>query len=134
MHSPSLRDLLDLAIEAAHAGGKRTLAYFNTGVAVETKSDNTPVTCADREAEQVIRSIISRHFPDHSILGEESGEAKGDPRYKWIIDPIDGTKSFIHGVPLYATLIGLEVDSKPSIGVVYLPALDEMVYAATGMG
>ncbi|HEY7089213.1 MAG TPA: histidinol-phosphatase [Tepidisphaeraceae bacterium] len=134
MNAPSLGDLLNLAIEAANVGGKRTLAYFNTGVAVETKEDNTPVTCADREAEQVIRAMITKIFPAHSILGEESGEARGDPRFKWIIDPIDGTKSFIHGVPLYATLIGVEVDSKPSVGVVYLPALDEMVYAATGMG
>ncbi len=130
----SIRELLDVAIEAAVLGGKRTLAHFNAGVAVETKSDDTPVTCADRESEQVIRSFVGRYFPEHSILGEESGEAKGDPRYKWIIDPIDGTKSFIHGVPLYAVLIGVEVENAPSVGVVYLPALDEIVYAASGMG
>src|SRR4051794_9268129 len=131
---PTLGELLDVATEAAYLGGKRTLAYFNTGVAIETKADNTPVTCADREAEQVIRSVISRAFPDHTILGEESGEVSGDPRYKWIIDPIDGTKSFIHGVPMYGTLIGVEVDGVASVGVVYLPATDEMLNAASGLG
>jgi histidinol phosphatase-like enzyme (inositol monophosphatase family) len=131
---PTFGELLDVATEAAYLGGKRTLAYFNTGVAIETKVDNTPVTCADREAEQVIRSVISRAFPDHTILGEESGEVSGDPRYKWIIDPIDGTKSFIHGVPMYGTLIGVEVDGVASVGVVYLPATDEMLNAASGLG
>lgn len=134
MAKPTLQQLLDVAIEAAYLGGKRTLAHFNAGVAVETKADNTPVTCADRESEQTIRSCIAHYFPGHSILGEESGEAKGDPKYKWIIDPIDGTKSFIHGVPLYGVLIGVEVNAVPSVGVVYLPALDEMVCAATGLG
>ncbi|WP_428937326.1 histidinol-phosphatase [Fontivita pretiosa] len=134
MPDPSLRTLLDVAIEAAYLAGRRTLAYFNTDVAVETKVDDTPVTCADRQAEQVIRAVIGRYFPSHSILGEESGEARGDPRFRWIIDPIDGTKSFIHGVPLYAVLIGLEIDQRPSLGVIDLPALDEIVYAAAGLG
>jgi hypothetical protein len=101
MSDPSLRDLLDVAVEAAWLGGRRTLAYFNAGVAVETKSDDTPVTRADREAEEVIRARITSAFPSHSILGEETGATAGDPRFNWIIDPLDGTKSFIHGVPLY---------------------------------
>lgn len=135
MPDPSLKDLLDVAIDAAYLAGRKTLAWFNAGVEVETKSDETPVTCADREAETVIRSIIARHFPTHSILGEEAGAADGaDPRYKWIIDPIDGTKSFIHGVPLYGVLIGVEIEGRADVGVCYLPAMDEMLYAATGMG
>lgn len=131
---PTLEQLLDVARQAAYLGGRRTLAYFNTGVAVETKSDETPVTRADREAETVIRDYINQHFPDHAIIGEEHGEQRGSADYRWIIDPIDGTKSFIHGVPIYGVLIGVEVANQPSVGVVYLPALDEMVSAATGLG
>jgi len=133
--SPSLQDLLGVAIDAAYRGGKRTLAYFNTDLAIETKADRTPVTLADKESEQIIRERIARSFPEHCILGEEQGEQAGaDARYRWIIDPLDGTKSFIHGVPLYGTLIGLEIDGVASVGVVYLPALDQMLYAATGLG
>ena len=132
--SPSLSDLLAVATDAAYAGGRRTLAYFNTNVEVETKADNTPVTRADREAEAVIRQIIARHHPTHAILGEETGATPGDAGYRWIIDPIDGTKTFIHGVPFYGVLVAVEVAGKASVGVVYLPALDEMVTAATGLG
>jgi histidinol phosphatase-like enzyme (inositol monophosphatase family) len=134
MNEPSLKDLLDVAIDAAYIAGRRTLAHFNTGVAVETKADDTPVTIADREAEQVIRARIGKSFPDHAILGEEGGATAGDERYRWIIDPIDGTKSFIHGVPLYGVLIGVEVNGSADVGVCYLPALDEMLFAARGMG
>ena len=131
---PDLKELLAVASDAAYLGGRRTLAYFNSGVAVETKADNTPVTCADREAEEVIRARILRSFPTHSIMGEEGGSSQGDSEYRWIIDPIDGTKTFICGVPFYGVLIGVEVKGQPSVGVVYLPAFDEMVSAATGMG
>jgi histidinol phosphatase-like enzyme (inositol monophosphatase family) len=131
---PSLSDLLAVATEAAYLGGRRTLAYFNTNIAVETKSDDTPVTLADREAEQVIRAHVAKSFPTHTILGEEGGTTEGDPDYRWIIDPIDGTKSFIHGVPLYGVLIGVEVRGQPRVGVIYMPALDEMIAAAEERG
>lgn len=121
-------------MDAAYLGGRQTLAYFNTGVPVEKKGDNTPVTRADRECEQFIRKTIHQHFPDHTLVGEEYASDEGNPDYKWIIDPIDGTKTFIHGVPLYGVLIGVEVKGAPSVGVIYMPALDEMVSAATGMG
>lgn len=134
MPEPSLQQLLDIAIEAAVVGGKRTLAYFNAGVVVQTKADDTPVTIADRQAEEAIRQVISRHYPDHSILGEEGGQTPGHDDYRWIIDPIDGTKSFIHGVPLYGVLIGVEVRGRPSVGVIYLPATDELISAADGLG
>src|SRR3954468_64373 len=135
MSAPALNDLLNVAIDAAYDAGRRTLAYFNTRVFVETKADNTPVTCADREAEEMIRATILRRFPTHAILGEEGGIHEGsDKRYRWIIDPIDGTKSFICGVPLYGVLIGVEIDGRAELGVVYMPALDEMVSAATGLG
>ena len=135
MPEPSLQQLLSVATDAAYLAGRRTLAYFNAEVAVETKADDTPVTRADREAETAIRERVGRFFPDHSILGEEHGAtAGGDPDYKWIIDPIDGTKSFIHGVPLYGVMIGVEVRGRPSVGVVYLPATDELIAAADGLG
>src|SRR5438067_201328 len=128
--NPSLRNLLDVAMEAAYLGGRRTLAYFNAGVAVELKSDQTPVTCADRESEQIIRARIAKTFPSHSVIGEEDGASDGDPDYRWIIDPIDGTKTFIRGVPMYGVLVGVELKGRPEVGVVYHPALDEMVSAA----
>src|SRR6476661_139385 len=134
MPDPVLKELLNVAAEAAFTAGRRTLAWYNANVAVDTKLDNTPVTCADRDAEATIREIVSRIYPDHSILGEETGESKGNPDYKWIIDPIDGTKSFIHGVPLYGVLIGIEVKGRASGGVIYTPGTDEMVAAADGLG
>lgn len=130
----SYTEFLNIALEAAYLGGRRTLGYFNSGVAVEWKRDNTPVTIADKEAERLIRGHLAKYFPDHSILGEEEGITAGNPEYRWIIDPIDGTKTFIHGVPLYGVLIGLEIRGRAEVGVVYMPALDEMVYAARGEG
>lgn len=130
-----LREMLDVAMHAAYLAGRRTLSYFNAGVAVDTKSDDTPVTVADREAESIVRSVIGRHFPRHSIVGEEHGRSTGgDPDFAWYVDPIDGTKSFIHGIPLYSVLIGCEIRGRVDVGVIYLPALDEMVAAATGVG
>jgi len=132
---PDLRALLAVAQEAAWVGGRRTLAYFGTGTAAtELKADQTPVTQADREAEQLIRGVIGRVFPDHAILGEEDGETAGAAPVRWIVDPLDGTRTFVRGVPLYGTLVGVEVRGEPVVGVVYLPALDEMVAAARGMG
>ena len=126
--------MLDTAVEVARAAGQHTLKFFNAGTAVELKSDQSPVTQADREAELLARDLLLKKYPTHSILGEEHGTIAGDPDYQWIIDPIDGTKSFIHGVPLYSTLIGLQIKGKPAIGVIYIPASDDIVYAATGLG
>jgi len=131
---PSVRDLLAVAIEAAWHGGRRTLAYFNTGTPTETKADRTPVTAADREAEAIMRRTIAAAFPSHAILGEEEGETPGTAPVRWIIDPLDGTRTFVRGVPLYGTLVGVEVHDEPVVGVIYMPALDEMVAAARGEG
>jgi histidinol phosphatase-like enzyme (inositol monophosphatase family) len=131
---PSLRELLEVAVDAARTGGARTLSYFNAGVAVEWKADGSPLTNADRESERAIREVIGRAFPDHGILGEEEGETRGAAPYRWIIDPLDGTRSFVRGVPLYGTLVGLERRGEPVVGVVYLPALDEIVAAAQRLG
>lgn len=129
-----LKELLEVATEAAYHAGRRALGYFNTPIQVERKSDNTPLTIADREAETIIREWIGKYYPSHAILGEEQGATAGDETYRWIIDPIDGTKTFVAGVPLWGVLVGVEVEKKASVGVIYMPALDEMVTAATGMG
>jgi len=134
MPALSLKELLDVATDAARLGGTRALSYFKTGVAVETKADNTPVTRADRESEEVIRGVIAKHFPDHAVVGEELGTQSGNPDYRWIVDPIDGTKSFIAGVPLWGVLIGVEVKGAASVGVIYCAAQDELVAAAKGLG
>ena len=134
MSDPSLQTLLDFAQDAAWQAGKITLSYFGTGIVPELKSDLTPVTIADRQAEERLRALITRHFPDHGILGEEWGALNEGARYRWILDPIDGTKSFVQGVPLYGVLVGLECDGEAVLGVCNLPALDEMVAAARGLG
>lgn len=124
---------LAFAIDAAYRAGRGTLAHFNTGVGVEIKSDATPVTIADKQAERLIREAIEKQFPHDAILGEEEG---GDESIldRWVIDPIDGTKSFVSGVPLYGTLLSYEQDGQPILGVCYLPGLDELLYAEIGGG
>jgi histidinol-phosphatase len=131
----SLAGYLEFTTELAHLAGKLTLDYFQTGIQVELKPDQTPVTVADRKAEELIRERIEKKFPSHSICGEEWGVKESDASsHRWFIDPIDGTKSFIRGVPLYAVLIGLEIEGKIEVGVAYYPALDEMLAAASGEG
>jgi myo-inositol-1(or 4)-monophosphatase len=131
----TLASYLEFATETAYLAGKLTLGYFQAGVRPEFKQDATPVTEADRQAEELIRRRIEERYPRHAILGEEFGakELHG-ATHRWIIDPIDGTKPFTRGVPSYSVLIGLEIEGSVEVGVAYLPALDEMVYAATGLG
>jgi histidinol-phosphatase len=133
-HQRLLRKMLDFAVDAAWQAGKITLEYFQTGTVVERKADASPVTIADRRAEQKLRERIQRTFPDHGILGEEFGEVAGRTPYRWVLDPLDGTRSFIQGVPLYGVMMGLEYQGQPVLGVVHLPALGETVYAAKGSG
>jgi len=126
---------LVLALVAAREAGHITLEYFQTDrYRVERKGDNSPVTEADRAAEQHLRGLIGRAFSDDAILGEEFGQSPGVSGYRWILDPIDGTKSFISGVPLYGTLVGLERDGQPLAGVIHIPALGETVWGALGGG
>jgi histidinol-phosphatase len=133
--SESLQAYLDFATETAYLAGKVTLAYFQTSVRADVKRDNTPVTAADRQAEELIRSRIEARYPQHAIVGEEYGtKESAGASHRWFIDPIDGTKSFVCGVPLYAVLIGLEIEGLVRAGVAYFPALDEMLAAASGMG
>ena len=126
---------LDLAREIAVAAGRLTLDYFQrNNYAIERKADDSPVTAADRGAEQLLRKHIAAAFPQDAIVGEEFGEQSGTSGFRWILDPIDGTKTFICGVPLYGTLIGVEQEGESRVGVIYMPALDELVYAAKGLG
>ncbi len=125
----------ELAKTIAQRAGDHTLTYFQRDdLQVERKKDKSPVTVADREAEQILRQEIARVFPDDGVIGEEFGEQSGTSGYRWILDPIDGTKSFICGVPLYGTLVGVERDGESLIGVIHIPALRETVYAAQGLG
>jgi histidinol-phosphatase len=128
------QDPLDVAIRTAFEAGRRTLASFRTGVDAEYKDDDSPVTAADRAAEELIRDRLHAAFPDDGIRGEEYGEERSRSGRSWWVDPIDGTKSFLRGVPLYAVLIALEVEGRVDVGAAYFPALDEMVYAARGQG
>lgn len=133
-HPISTHTFLDFAVDAAWQAGQLTLAHFQTGVAVEQKADETPVTVADRGAEELLRRLIESRFSGHAVVGEEFGEADRDSSYRWIIDPIDGTRSFIQGVPLYGVLIGLEIAGEMVVGVAHFPGLGEMVAAARGEG
>jgi histidinol-phosphatase len=125
---------LEAAILAARAAGEIALRSFRTGLAVERKADRSPVTEADRAAERKIVELLRERFPDYGFLGEEFGEAEGKARARWIIDPIDGTKSYVRGIPFFATLIGLEEDGEITLGVVHAPATGELVYASRGKG
>lgn len=124
---------LQFAIETAIRAGRSTLAHFQVGTQVDLKADESPITIADRNAERIVRVAIAEEFPEDGILGEEEGESGGQEN-RWVVDPIDGTKSFISGVPLYATLLGFERAGEPEIGVCYFPALNELVYAEKGHG
>jgi histidinol-phosphatase len=145
-----LRTLMDFAAETATLAGRLTLGYFGTGVRPDFKADDSPVTVADRLAEEFIRGRIEKRFPDHAIVGEEFGVTEGaganirwrsegidEPagaRVRWFVDPIDGTKSFVRGVPLYGVLLGAEIDGVPSVGAAYYPGTDELLVAAAGEG
>ena len=132
--SLDLRAIVEAAESYARMAGQITLDYFGDRVHSAAKSDGTPVTEADREAELALRGSIRERFPDHGILGEEFGETNPDARVRWILDPIDGTRSFMRGVPLYGVLIGVEADGEPIVGVAHFPALDETVAAGRGLG
>ena len=133
--SSELEPRLALAIDAAKEAGLVTLDYFrHENLFIERKSDDTPVTWADRLAEEYMRRSISAAYPNDGIFGEELDDKPGTSGFCWILDPIDGTKSFIHGVPVYSTLVGVECEGQSVLGVIRLPALGECVYAARGLG
>ena len=126
--------LLSAVTELATLAGDEANNYFRTGIAVEFKGDGSPVTAADRAAETLAREWIRARFPDDGILGEEFGLEKPDAPRRWVLDPIDGTKSFIHGVPLWGTLVAVVEGEKVLAGAVYAPPTQELVAAAPGEG
>ncbi len=132
--TPELHRILEAALEWAEEAGALTLRHFGTPLPSDTKGDGTPVTIADRAAETLLRNRIGARYPDHGILGEEFGATNPGATIRWILDPIDGTRSFVRGVPIYGVLIGVEVDGAPAVGVAHFPALGETVGAARGHG
>lgn len=126
---------LNLARSICNEAAEITRSYFLAPrVEITLKADATPVTEADRNAEMRLRERIIAAFPDDGILGEEFGERPGSSGYRWLLDPLDGTKSFVRGVPLFGTLIGVEFQSEMVIGVVTMPMLDEHLFASKGGG
>ena len=125
---------LFFAQSAARKAGEACIRILNQGVVAETKSDDSPVTRADKESEKLIVSILSQAFPDDGFLGEEGASREGTSGRRWIVDPIDGTRDFVRNNRLWAILIGLEENDEPVVGICYLPMLNEMYYAAKGQG
>jgi histidinol-phosphatase len=129
----SSRRAHDAAVDAARAAGGIAMRYYRGGFDVTTKPDQTPVTQADREAEQAVVETLRKAFPDHGFLGEEFG-ATGPQERRWIVDPIDGTRNFVRHIPIWAVLIGLEEAGDVTAGAIYNPVTDEMYSAYRGGG
>jgi histidinol-phosphatase len=125
---------MQAAADVARLAGGAALPYFRTALVVEEKADGSPVTIADRQSEQLAREWILNRFPQDGILGEEFGETRAGALRHWIVDPIDGTKSFVRGVPLWGTLVAVSEGSTILAGAAYFPVLDELVTGALGEG
>ncbi len=132
--NPEWRARHETAIEAARIAAQLALRYFSQSVTVEWKHDQSPVTIADRETEQLLRSTLLSRFPGDGFLGEESGEQPGTTGFRWIIDPIDGTRSFVRGIPIWATLVALEYRGEQIAGIVDVPTLNTSYHALRGEG
>ncbi len=133
--APARAELMEEAVTLARRAGDLTLGWFQSGsLMVDTKADSTPVTDADRAAERLVREELARRHPEDGIIGEEEGVTAGSSVRRWVVDPIDGTYGFVHGVPLYSTLLAALDEHGPLIGVIHLPALRETVYAGRGLG
>lgn len=122
-----LKEFKDFSRILSVESGKVIKKYFRTSLNIESKADNSPVTIADKKSEEIMRELITKYFPDHGILGEEFGEQNKNAEYKWILDPIDGTKSFIHGMITFGTLIALTRNGNPILGVVNQPVTGELL-------
>ncbi|HYW51798.1 MAG TPA: inositol monophosphatase family protein, partial [Gemmatimonadaceae bacterium] len=127
-------DLLQAVTELARLSGDEANRFFRQGIAVEFKGDGSPVTAADRAAETVAREWIRAHFPNDGILGEEFGLEQPDAPRRWVLDPIDGTKTFVRGVPLWGTLVACVAGDEVLAGAAYFPAVGEIIAAAPGEG
>ncbi len=124
----------EAAVEAARRAGQLALGYFDQTLQVEWKHDQSPVTVADREAEQLLRQTLGRAFPDDGFLGEEYGDAPGSSGFRWVLDPIDGTRNFVRGIPIWATLVGLEYQGEQIAGVAEAPGMNTTWRALRGDG
>ena len=129
-----VREMLKFALRLTNRASQIALEEFQKKTPVETKDDGSVVTAVDRQIEEELRHLIRGDFSDDAVLGEEFGEESGSSGRRWIVDPIDGTFAFVHGVPFFGILIALEEEGEPILGVVRLPALKEMVYAGRGLG
>ena len=134
MAGASYREFEALAHRLADAAGEIQRRYFRSPVSVETKADDSPVTIADRESEAVMRELIATAYPGHGILGEEHGRDRIDAEFVWVLDPIDGTKSFITGRPLFGTLIALAHGGRPVVGMIDQSILRERWVGVAGAG
>ena len=132
--NPDWRARYELAVEAARRAGDLARTYYESTFEIELKPDASPVTVADRGAEELIRSLVSQHFPSDGFLGEEFGDQPGGTGFRWVIDPIDGTRSFVRHIPIWATLIGLEYKGEQVGGVAYVPMLGQVYRALRGDG
>jgi histidinol-phosphatase len=132
--NPEWRSRYEVMVEAARSAGQVALSYFDNNVVVEWKQDQSPVTVADRAAEQKLRALIAASFPGDGFLGEEFGHTPGATGYRWIIDPIDGTRCFVRNIPHWATLVGLEYRGEMIAGVSYAPADNQLFRALRGDG
>ncbi len=132
--APENLELLKIALKTAEIAEENILKYYQNDVGVEWKADKTPVTIADKGTEELARKFWAKETPGFGVIGEEFGIESSDAEYQWVIDPIDGTKSFIHGVPLFGTLIGLWHKNVPIASVIRLPAMKSAVWAVNGGG
>jgi histidinol-phosphatase len=134
MTKPSINEFLETALKAAKAAREVILSYYDGDFDVEIKADQTPVTIADRAAERVIRETLGNAFPDHGIFGEEYGADNKNTEYLWLVDPIDGTKSFVKRYGMFSTQIALMHKGELVLGVSCAPAMNELVWATRGGG
>ncbi len=125
-------EFMEIAVAMADTARTIALSHFRSDILIEHKSDESPVTIADREAETAMRALLEDRFPDHGILGEEHGRHGLDSKYVWVLDPIDGTVSFATGFPTFGTLIALVEDGTPIIGIIDIPILDDRWTGARG--
>jgi len=132
--NPEWQNRYELAVEAARKAGDLARAYYETTFDIESKADDSPVTIADRQAEQLIRALVAKQFPDDGFLGEEYGDQAGGSGFRWVIDPIDGTRSFVRHIPIWATLVGLEYKGEQIGGVAYVPVFGQVYRALRGDG
>lgn len=131
---PHVSEFMQVALDAARVAERVVMESYGPGVEAHLKPDQTPVTQADRDAEAVIVETISRRFPAHGFLGEEYGRRNSDAEHVWIIDPIDGTKNYVRGIPFFATQIALMRAGELVLGVSNMPVMDELLYAEKGRG